>query len=215
MGVAGMVVATLGSAYMQGRAQKQAYNAQAQQAEANARQLQLNADKMQQQAEEQDRANKLNEDNQRKIREAKLARQRAAIGASGVSASGSAAMALLDSKEAMEQEAAIEAYNNRQKVDSIFQNQTNLVNQAEQYKTDAANYRAAGKQAFRNTMLQAGFTLAGNLYSSKSAANQETNTGNLPIKYVDSIPDYSSANISSGSLFRQSNNVTADWTWKK
>lgn len=177
MGVAGMVVATLAGGLFQANAQKKAYEAQAQQAEAQSRQLQLNADKLQETAERQDQANKINEENQRRIRMAKLGQQRAAIGASGITASGSAANALMDSNEAMEREAAIESYNNRQKVESIFQDQTNLMNQAAQYDAQASNYRKAGKQAFKNTLIQTGFSLAANLYSPKSAANQSSTGG--------------------------------------
>lgn len=173
MGVTAAIISTVASGYLSARSQKQAYQAQAAQAEQNARILDNNASKMQETIEKQDQANKLNEDTLRKRLIAKMGQQRANIGASGISASGSAANALMDSNEAIERELAMESANNRSKLDSIFQDQTNLVNQASQYKTDAANYRAAGKQAFRNGMLQTAFSLAGTLYGSKSQAKQE------------------------------------------
>lgn len=212
MGVTAAIITTVASGLLQARSQQQAYKAQAAQADANAKQMMQNAEKLDETAKQQDIANKINEENRRKMLQAKLGQQRARIGASGISLSGSAAEALMDSKDAMENELAIDAYNNRQKVDSIFQNQTNLVNQAEQYRTQAANYRAAGKQAFRTGMLQTAFSLAGNLYGSKSQAAQESNSNWLR---EGTMQDWTSGASNSSGLFRINSNLNSDWNFKK
>lgn len=213
MGVTAAIIATVASGLLQARSQQQAYNAQAKQAEANAQQMMQNADKLQETAERQDQANKINEENRRRVLQAKLGQQRANIGASGIGLSGSAATALMDSNEAIERELAIDSYNNREKVDSIFQNQTNLVNQAEQYKAQAANYRAAGKQAFRVGMMQTAFSLAGTLYGSKSQAAQESSNNNF-IRHGDVRSDWS-APLDTFSGISYNSNIPTDWTFKK
>ena len=172
MGVAATIGATLLGGFITGRAQQQQYNAAAQQAEVNAQIADQNADKLQAQAEEQSKSNNINEENKRRRMNAMLSQQRANIGASGIAASGSAASALADSAYNMETELAIERYNSRQGVENIFQQSTDLVNQRDIYNQNARNYRKAGKRAFMNSMLMSGLSLAGNLYSHKSAGKQ-------------------------------------------
>lgn len=172
MGVAATIGATLLGGFMTGRAQQQQYNAAAQQAEVNAQIADQNADKLQAQAEEQSKSNTINEENKRRRMNAMLSQQRANIGASGIAASGSAASALADSAYNMETELAIERYNSRQGVENIFQQSTDLINQRDIYNQNARNYRKAGKRAFMNSMLMSGLSLAGNLYSPKSAGKQ-------------------------------------------
>nr|DAO31664.1 MAG TPA: hypothetical protein [Caudoviricetes sp.] len=172
MGVAATIGATLLGGFITGRAQQQQYNAAAQQAEVNAQIADQNADKLQAQAEEQSKSNTINEENKRRRMNAMLSQQRANIGASGIAASGSAASALADSAYNMETELAIERYNSRQGVENIFQQSTDLVNQRDIYNQNARNYRKAGKRAFMNSMLMSGLSLAGNLYSPKSAGKQ-------------------------------------------
>lgn len=172
MGVAATIGATLLGGFITGRAQQQQYNAAAQQAEVNAQIADQNADKLQAQAEEQSKSNTINEENKRRRMNAMLSQQRANIGASGVAASGSAASALADSAYNMETELAIERYNSRQGVENIFQQSTDLVNQRDIYNQNARNYRKAGKRALMNSMLMSGLSLAGNLYSPKSAGKQ-------------------------------------------
>lgn len=108
---------------------------------------------------------------------AMLSQQRANIGASGITASGSAANALADSAYNMETELAIERYNSRQGVENIFQQSTDLVNQRDIYNQNARNYRKAGKRALMNNMLMSGLSLAGSLYSPKSAGKQGASSG--------------------------------------
>lgn len=172
MGVAATIGATLLGGFITGRAQQQQYNAAAQQAEVNAQIADQNADKLQAQAEEQSKSNTINEENKRRRMNAMLSQQRANIGASGIAASGSAASALADSAYNMETELAIERYNSRQGVENIFQQSTDLVNQRDIYNQNARNYRKAGKRAFMNSMLMSGLSLAGSLYSPKSAGKQ-------------------------------------------
>ena len=172
MGVAATIGATLLGGFITGRAQQQQYNAAAQQAEVNAQIADQNADKLQAQAEEQSKSNTINEENKRRRMNAMLSQQRANIGASGIAASGSAASALADSAYNMETELAIERYNSRQGVENIFQQSTDLVNQRDIYNQNARNYRKAGKRALMNSMLMSGLSLAGSLYSPKSAGKQ-------------------------------------------
>ena len=164
MGVAATIGATLLGGFISGRAQQQQYNAAAQQAEVNAQIANQNADKLQAQAEEQSKSNTINEENKRRRMNAMLSQQRANIGASGITASGSAANALADSAYNMETELAIERYNSRQGVENIFQQSTDLVNQRDIYNQNARNYRKAGKRALMNNMLMSGLSLAGSLY---------------------------------------------------
>ena len=158
MGVAATIGATLLGGFISGRAQQQQY-------------------KLQAQAEEQSKSNTINEENKRRRMNAMLSQQRANIGASGITASGSAANALADSAYNMESELAIERYNSRQGVENIFQQSTDLVNQRDIYNQNARNYRKAGKRALMNNMLMSGLSLAGSLYSPKSAGKQGASSG--------------------------------------
>lgn len=190
MGVAATIGATLLGGFISGRAQQQQYNAAAQQAEVNAQIANQNADKLQAQAEEQSKSNTINEENKRRRMNAMLSQQRANIGASGITASGSAANALADSAYNMETELAIERYNSRQGVGNIFQQSTDLVNQRDIYNQNARNYRKAGsKRALMNNMLMSGLSLAGILYSPKSAGKQGVSSdgsGNISLGGYDS-----------------------------
>ena len=177
MGVAATIGATLLGGFISGRAQQQQYNAAAQQAEVNAQIANQNADKLQAQAEEQSKSNTINEENKRRRMNAMLSQQRANIGASGITASGSAANALADIAYNMETELAIERYNSRQGVENIFQQSTDLVNQRDIYNQNARNYRKAGKRALMNNMLMGGLSLADSLYSPKSAGKQGASSG--------------------------------------
>ena len=193
MGVAAAIGATLLGGFISGRAQQQQYNAAAQQAEVNAQIANQNADKLQAQAEEQSKSNTIN---------AMLSQQRANIGASGITASGSAANALADSAYNMETELAIERYNSRQGVENIFQQSTDLVNQRDIYNQNARNYRKAGKRALMNNMLMSGLSLAGSLYSPKSAGKQgASSSSSTPSVTTGATYQFNS----SGTGYRQGN----------
>ena len=203
MGVAATIGATLLGGFISGRAQQQQYNAAAQQAEVNAQIANQNADKLQAQAEEQSKSNTINEENKRRRMNAMLSQQRANIGASGITASGSAANALADSAYNMETELAIERYNSRQGVENIFQQSTDLVNQRDIYNQNARNYRkAAGKRALMNNMLMSGLSLAGSLYSPKSAGKQgASSSSSTPSVTTGATYQFNS----SGTGYRQGN----------
>lgn len=168
MGVGVMIGATLLGGYLQGRAARQQANAQAAQAQANADIAYNNAQRLQEQAETQAQNNAINEENKRRRLLQQQGQQRANIGAAGITASGSALAAMADSQFNMEQDLSIERYNGRQKVDNIFQQSTDSVNQGDIYAANARAYRKAGKRAMMNNMLQAGLSVAANLYSAKS-----------------------------------------------
>lgn len=186
MGVVGTVLTTLGSAYLSGRAQQQQYEAQAAQAQANAeiqaRNAEIsrqNSEKARQNAEQTARNNAFNAENARRQALLREGQQRARIGASGIQASGSAAAALADTRYAINQNTAASLYSGRQTVDKIFGQATDFTNQAAQYQynsdvmnANARDYREAGKRAFMSSMLGGAFSLAGSLYTSKSAAAQ-------------------------------------------
>lgn len=203
MGVAATIGATLLGGFISGRAQQQQYNAAAQQAEVNAQIANQNADKLQAQAEEQSKSNTINEENKRRRMNAMLSQQRANIGASGITASGSAANALADSAYNMETELAIERYNSRQGVENIFQQSTDLVNQRDIYNQNARNYRKAGKRALMKiNMLMSGLSLAGSLYSPKSAGKQgASSSSSTPSVTTGATYQFNS----SGTGYRQGN----------
>lgn len=179
MGVGVMIGATLLGGYLQGRAARQQANAQATQAQANADIAYNNAQRLQEQAETQAQNNAINEENKRRRLLQQQGQQRANIGAAGITASGSALAAMADSQFNMEQDLAIERYNGRQKVDNIFQQSTDNVNQGVIYAANAKAYRKAGKRAMMNSMLQAGLSVAANLYSAKSIGALKTGSSGL------------------------------------
>lgn len=177
MGVAATIGATLLGGYLTGRAARQQAEAQARQAETQAQVAYNNAEKLDRQAEQEARNNAINEENKRRRLQMLQGQQRANIGAAGITASGSALGMMADSAFNTEQELAVDRYNARQKVDNIFQASTDNLNQGDIYKRNAADYRRAGKRAMVNSMLQAGLSLAGNLYSSKSQGAKEAGIG--------------------------------------
>ena len=189
MGLVGAIVGTLGTAYFTGRAQQQQYEAQAAQAEANAKlqaqQAEIaakNADKANQQAAETAKVNAQNVEMRRRQMLQREGEQRAKIGASNITATGSALNALADSRWDIDMETAMQLYNGQQEVYKMFGQGTDYANQQASHKyneaveqNNAERYRAAGKQAFMNSMLGGAFSLAGSLYSSKSSAVQSKN----------------------------------------
>lgn len=174
MGVGVMIGATLLGGYLQGRAARQQANAQAAQAQANADIAYNNAQKLQEQAEKQVQNNEINEENKRRRLLQLQGQQRANIGAAGITASGSALAAMADSR--FNQELAFERYNARQQVDNIFQQSTDNLNQGDAYASNARAYRKAGKRAMMNSMLQAGLSVASNLYTAKSMGALKSST---------------------------------------
>jgi hypothetical protein len=202
MGVGVAIGATLLGGYMQGRAQRQAYEAQARQADQQAQIAYNNAAVLQEQGEQQAQNNAVNEENKRRRILQQRGKNIANVGASGVAMSGSALDFMADSQYNSEMELAIDRWNGRQQVDQYFQNSTDNLNQGDVYKRNASQYRKAGKRAMINSMLQSGLSLAGNLYSPKSvgaqkeaassgsstwgSANYNYNGGNSSIRHFNS-----------------------------
>lgn len=197
MGVAAVVGATLLGGWLQGRAAQRQANAQAEQAQANADIAYRNAEKLQEQAEQQAQNNAINEENKRRKLLVQQGQQRANVGAAGVTMSGSALAAMADNTFNQEQELAIERYNARQKVDNIFQQSTDNVNQGDIYSANARAYRKAGKRAMMTSMLQSGLSLASTLYSANSVGTLKNTGGEAnPIGLADySMPGYTKMNI--------------------
>ena len=173
MGVGVAIGATLLGGYLQGRAQKQAYEAQARQAEQQAQIAYNNAAILQEQGEQQAQNNAINEENKRRRILQQRGKNIANVGASGVTMSGSALDFMADSAYNEEMELAIDRYNGRQQVDQYMQSSTDNLNQGDVYKRNASQYRKAGKKAMMNSMLQSGLSLAANLYSPKSVGAQK------------------------------------------
>lgn len=202
MGVGVAIGATLLGGYMQGRAQRQAYEAQARQADQQAQIAYNNAAVLQEQGEQQAQNNAVNEENKRRRILQQRGKNIANVGASGVAMSGSALDFMADSQYNSEMELAIDRWNGRQQVDQYFQNSTDNLNQGDVYKRNASQYRKAGKRAMINSMLQSGLSLVGNLYSPKSvgaqkeaassggstwgSANYNYNGGNSSIRHFNS-----------------------------
>lgn len=202
MGVGVAIGATLLGGYLQGRAQKQAYEAQAKQAEQQAQIAYNNAAILQEQGEQQAQNNAINEENKRRRILQQRGKNIANVGASGVTMSGSALDFMADSAYNEEMELAIDRYNGRQQVDQYFQSSTDNLNQGDVYKRNASQYRKAGKRAMMNSMLMSGLSLAGNLYSPNSvgaqkeaassggstwgSANYNYNGGNSSIRHFNS-----------------------------
>ena len=136
-------------------------------AKAEARQQQQNADLMYANAKkEADRAyelaqnNAINQENKRRRLRQKMGANINNVGASGLVMGGSNLNTLADLAVEGERELAIDAYNDRQGVDSLFQNQANLVNQGDVYARNAKNIRKAGKRQMWTTALKTGASLA-------------------------------------------------------
>ena len=180
MGVVGAIVGTLAMGYFQGKAQQEQYEAMAAQADANRKIEEANAMKADEAAKQQDQVNKINEENERRKQLLMMGQQRAAIGASGITATGSALNALQDTYTNINTDAGILSYNNRQKTQQLFDQSTEHTQQGLMYGNQADSYRSAGRSAMKNAMLGAVFSavtpLAGSLYSSNSAAKVGTAT---------------------------------------
>lgn len=185
MGVAATVGLAVASGLWEGYSAKRQADAQAAQANANAQMAFQNSQKVQEQAEQTAQNNAINEENQRR----KLARQQAAaenaVGASGITNSGSAAAVLSDNEYAMAFDLASERYNGRQKVDSLLQNSTDYYNQGNVYKSQASEYKKAGKRAMIAAAIKTGATVASGLYSAH-AAKAPKPTDSLDL---DKLPD--------------------------
>ena len=192
MGLVGTIIGTLGTAFLSGRAQQQQYEAAAEQARTNAN-LQAqeaeiaaqNALKANKNAEEMARVNAQNVEDERRKQLLYINRQKANIGKSGIALTGSAASLVEQSRDEIDYESAMRLSNGQQDVYKMFGQGTDFQNQSNRnkwqesvYRKNASDYESAGNRAFWNSMLGGVFSLAGNLYSSKSSAAQEA-SGNI------------------------------------
>lgn len=184
MGLVGTIIGTLGTAFLSGRAQQQQYEAAAEQSRVNA-QLQAqeaaiaqqNAQKANKQAEETARVNAQNVEDERRRQLLYINKQNANIGKSGLTRTGSAAALVEQSRDEIDYETAKNLSNGQQEVYKLFGMGTDYSNQANKHRwnesvlyKNARDYEAAGNRAFWSSMLGGAFSLAGNLYSSKSSA---------------------------------------------
>lgn len=195
MGVVATAIGTLAMSFMQGKAQQNQAYAQAQQAAENAklaaaneRIAQQNAEAEGKRAEENARVEAENAERQRRKAAEYKAAQRARIGASGITATGSAANALSDTQTEIDEETRMALWGGKQRTNEIYNRQNDYTNAANQYRyqsdvynANAKAYKKAGKTAFMSSMLMgglgAGMTLASGLYGAGSAAKAASDSG--------------------------------------
>ena len=190
MGVVGSAIASIGMAFLNGKAQQAQYEAYAQQAEQNAKIQQMNADIM---AQNSDKARKNAEENARtsaleaelndREHRRRLGTQMAHIGKSGLSNTGSALNALNDTEEELAINRAKNLFNGRRTTDSYIQQSTDFVNQQSQYeysrdvyKKNASDYREAGSRAFMTNMLMGAISAGVGVWGAKGAGAASTGT---------------------------------------
>ena len=205
MGVAGLIIGTLGAAWLQGRAAQNQADAAARQAEANAAIQESNARQVDEQAKKLSETNKINAENERRRAMVRLGKQRAAIGASGITATGSAANALADTQYEIDEETGMALYNGRQNVENLFRQSTDHTNQANMYRKDAGDYRKAGRRAMMTSMLGGAFSLASGLYAGNSAAKMASGGA------WSGLPSYTSASGQSVSAGLRLGRTGATW----
>lgn len=140
--------------------QHETAKAEAKQQQQNANLMYANAQKEADRAYELAQNNAINQENKRRRLRQKMGTNINNIGASGLVAGGSNLNTLADLAVESEREIAIDAYNGRQGVDSLFQNQANYVNQGDVYTRNAKNIRKAGKRQMWATALKTGASLA-------------------------------------------------------
>ena len=177
MGMAGLIIGTIGAAFLQGRAAREQAEAQARQYEAQAKMQQAEAENAAQNAEwankdaqEQARVATENTEMRRRQLLQKEGEQRARIGASNITATGSALNALADTRWDIDYDTMTQLYNNMQGAYSTFGKATDFSNESNKYdyyarqnQANAEGARAAGKRAEMNAWLGGAFSLASNL----------------------------------------------------
>ncbi len=184
MGLVGTIIGTLGTAFLAGRAQQQQYEAAAEQARTNAN-LQAqeaeiaaqNALKANKQGEEAARVNAQNVEDENRRKMLYINKQIANVGKSGLTNTGSAAALIGESRDEIDYEREKNFVNGRREADKWFGVGTDYLNQSNRnkwqesvYRKNSSDYESAGNRSFWNSMLGGVFSLAGNLYSSKSSA---------------------------------------------
>ena len=137
-----------------------ANKAQAKQMQAQADMAYMNAEKLDTQAHEQAQNNALNQEVKRRQMVAKQKTLENQVGASGLMMSGSNLSALSDSHYNMMFDLGIDSYNGRQKVDNIFQQSTDMVNQGDIYKKQSEQYKKAARMSLIKNALETGASIA-------------------------------------------------------
>lgn len=177
MGVAGMIIGTLGAAFLQGQAARQQAEAQARQYEAQAAMQQAeaeaqaqNAERANKQAQEEARVATQNTEQRRRQMLLREGQQKAKIGASNITATGSALNALADTRWDIDYDTMTQLQNGMQGAYARFGQATDFSNESNKYdyyarqnQANAEGARAAGKRAEMNAWLGGAFSLASNL----------------------------------------------------
>lgn len=177
MGMAGLIIGTIGAAFLQGRAAREQAEAQARQYEAQAKMQQAeaenaaqNAQRANKEAQEQARVATENTEMRRRQMLLREGQQKAKIGASNITATGSALNALADTRWDIDRDTATQLYNGMQGAYATFGKATDYSNESNKYdyyarqnQANAEGARAAGKRAEMNAWLGGAFNLASNL----------------------------------------------------
>jgi len=205
MGMAGLIIGTIGAAFLQGQAARQQAEAQARQAEAQAAQYEAqakmqqaeseaaakNAERANKEAQEQARVATENTEMRRRQLLQKEGEQKAKIGASNITATGSALNALADTRWDINKETAMQLYNGMQGAYQTFGKATDYSNESNKYdfyarqnqanaggaRASAESARAAGKRAEMNAWLGGAFSLASNLSGFGGGGGDSGTTG--------------------------------------
>lgn len=191
MGVAGMIIGTLGAAFLQGRAAREQAEAQARQYEAQAAMQQAeaenaakNAERANKQAQDEARTATQNTEMRRRQMLLREGQQRAKISASNITATGSALNALADTRWDIDYDTMTQLQNGMQGAYARFGQATDISNESNKYdyyarqnQANAEGARAAGKRAEMNAWLGGAFSLAGNLSGLGGGGGSSGSTG--------------------------------------
>jgi len=203
MGMAGLIIGTLGAAFLQGRAAREQAEAQAAQYEAQAKMQQAeaenaakNAERANKEAQEQARVATENTEMRRRQLLRKEGEQRAKIGASNITATGSALNAMADTRWDIDYDTMTQLYNNMQGAYQTFGKATDYSNESNKYdyyarqnQANAEGARAAGKRAEMNAWLGGAFSLAGNLSGFGSVGGGGSSSGGGSSVYGSAVYD--------------------------
>lgn len=169
--------------------------AAARQAQANADIAYQNAQIKDDQAHEQGKNNALNQEVKHRQMAAQLSQQQNQVGASGLTMSGSNMRVLEDNQYNMAFDMGIDAYNGRQKIDDLFQQSTNYLNQGDIYKDQAKQYKKAARMSLIKNALETGASIAlagaGGAGSASKTAQAGTKTAAGTLKnniWIGNIP---------------------------
>ena len=172
MGVAAAVGLTLATGIWKAKTEYDQNKAAARQASENAEIAYLNAEKEDQRGHQIAQENAMNDQLRRRQAAAKNAADINSVGASGISLSGSNMSVLADNNYNRMLDISIESYNAGKNVDSAFESSTNFVNQGDQLKKQAEQYKKAAKNSIIKNAIETGASLA--LMGAGSGAGKAT-----------------------------------------